>query len=352
MMHIGNKTIGGDSPAFIIAEAGVNHNGELALAMRLVDAAKEAGADAVKFQTWKTENIIVRGTDKAEYQKTADSSGDQFLMLKELELPYSDFLKLNEYALQKGILLFSTPDDEESMLFLVNEMQVPLLKVGSAELANLPHLKKMAAFRLPLIISTGMATLVDVRAAVCAIEEVWPAPQLAILHCTTAYPTSPDETNLRVLQTYQKEFPDYIIGFSDHTSGTLAAPLAVAMGAKIIEKHFTLDNSMLGPDHKASLNPFDFTRMISDIKLTEKMLGVAFKTPTPTELKNKQVVERFLVAAQDVHEGCLLTDNLITAKRTSEKGGLSVSRLNEFLGKKTCRAISKDCVIKEEDFVQ
>jgi N,N'-diacetyllegionaminate synthase len=333
---------------FIIAEAGVNHNGDLALARQLVEAAKKTGADAVKFQTWKTENIIVKGTDKAEYQKV-DGEEDQFEMLKKLEFPYDDFLKLKEYAAQVGILLFSTPDDEESMEFLVHKMQVPLLKVGSAELTNLPHLQKMASYHLPLIISTGMATLSEVREAVRAIEAAWPKPDLAILQCTSSYPAVPEGVNLRVIETYQKEFPEYVIGFSDHTVGGLAAVLSVALGARILEKHFTLDNSLPGPDHQASLNPADFTRMVDDIRLAEVMLGSREKKPTSTEMEVKKVVERFLLAARDIEAGELIGADMVVAKRTSAQGGLSVSELSSILSKKTTQRIPKDHVITHAD---
>lgn len=334
---------------FIIAEAGVNHNGELALAMRLVDEAKKTGADAVKFQTWKTDDIIVAGTERAEYQKNGGAEGDQYAMLKALELSYDDFLKLRDHAAQVGIVLFSTPDDADSMDFLVRQMNVTLLKAGSAELTNLPHLRKMASYRLPLIISTGMGTFQEVHEAVRAIEEVWPQPDLGILHCTTAYPTMPADANLRVVETYRKEFPEHVIGFSDHTEGILAAPLAVALGGKIIEKHFTLDNVLPGPDHKASLNPVDFAHMVRDIRLAEKLRGSGEKMPTETERQNKKVVERFWVAAAAIEPGQVITEAAIAAKRTTEKGGIGVSGLSSILAKKAKRSIPKNHVITAAD---
>jgi sialic acid synthase SpsE len=336
---------------FIIAEAGVNHNGDLALAKKLVEAAKDVGADAVKFQTWKTENILVAGTAQAEYQKEAAVQKDQFTMAKELELSFEDFLALTEYAKEVGILLFSTPDDEESAEFLVHRMHVPLLKVGSGELTNVPHLRKMASYQLPLILSTGMSVIEEVRVAVRAIEEVWPNPDLAILQCTSAYPAAPGDVNLRVLETYQREYPHYVIGFSDHTKGILAPALAVALGAKIIEKHFTIDSTLAGPDHQASLDPNDFSRMVQDIRETELLLGSGEKKPTHVELENKKVIERFIVATRDIAQGEILTKDVLAAKRTSQSGGVGASQLSELLGKKTLRPIAVDELVRREDAI-
>src|SRR3989344_6255713 len=347
IIQVGNIKIGQGQPAFIIAEAGVNHNGNLGLAKKLVLAAKEVGANAVKFQTWRTENILVKGTAKAEYQKADGVQEDQFEMAKKLELPYEAFVKLNRYANKVGIMLFSTPDDEESLHFLVKKLKVKIIKIGSAELTNWPHLQKIARYRLPMIISTGMATFKEVKLAVRAIEKVWLRPKLAILHCTTTYPTRPEEANLRVIRTYIKEFPKYVIGFSDHTKDTFTSAIAVGLGAKVIEKHLTLDNSLPGPDHQASLNIQDFTKMVRGIRLAEQMLGSSKKRPTPSEVMNKKVVQRFLVAARDIKSGEILRKKMVTAKRTSEGGGLGVALAALILGKKAKRLITADKLIKK-----
>ncbi len=351
IIKIKDRRLGYGQPVFVIAEAGVNHNGRLDLAIKLINAAKKVGADAVKFQTWRTENILVKGTAKAEYQKADGAQEDQFEMIKKCELPYGDFVKLNDYAKKIGIMLFTTPDDLESVRFAVKKLRVPLIKIGSAELTNWLHLQKIARYRLPMIISTGMANLLEVKQAVSAIEKVWPNPNLAILQCTTAYPTLPKDANLCVIQSYIQEFPRYVIGFSDHTQETFTSAIAVGLGAKIIEKHFTLDNNLSGPDHQASLNPVDFRTMVSQIRLAEKMLGSSIKKPTTSEIMTRKVVERFLVAARDIKKGEIISEKMVTAKRTSESGGLNTNQLSSILGKKTKKLIVVDKLIKNSNLV-
>ena len=240
---------------YIIAEAGVNHNGQLDLALKLCDAAKEAGVDCVKFQTWQTEKIVTRKAEKATYQSenTNDAEESQFDMLKKLELSYEDFRLVQEHCNKIGIDFLSTPDEEYSLAFLMNELHLPLIKIGSGEVTNIPYLRQMASYHKPIILSTGMATLAQVAMAYDTLIAAG-APSVSLLHCTTNYPCPKNEVNLRAMQTMKEAFK-CPVGYSDHTMGTEIPIAAVAMGAEIIEKHFTLDRNMDGPDHKASLEP-------------------------------------------------------------------------------------------------
>ena len=342
-----NKSVFSQS-VFIVAEAGVNHNGRLDLAKHLVAAAKEAGADAVKFQTWKTEEVIVKGAKTAAYQESNTGETDQFDMVKKLELSYGDFTELKAYADSLGIIFFSTPDEEESLNFLADKLNVPFIKIGSGEITNPLYLKKIAAKGKPTILSTGMGNMAEVKEAVKAIEAVKPNPDLVILHCTSNYPCPLDEVNLGVLKTYQETFLDYVIGYSDHTMGILVPQLAVASGAKIIEKHFTLDNKMEGPDHIASLNPQDFKEMVLAIRLVEKIMGDSEKNITESEKKIKPVVQKTIVAKSDLAAGTIITESDIMEKRTSETG-LLANQYQQALGKKLKIGLKKDSAIKAEN---
>lgn len=352
------------SKTFIVAEAGVNHNGRLDLAKQLVKAVKEVGADAVKFQTWKTDNILVPGAKTAEYQQTNTGDADQYEMVKKLELAYADFAELKKYAEEIGIMFFSTPDDEESLNFLVDKLNVPLIKIGSGELTNLPYLKTIASKKLPMILSTGMGNIAEVKEAVKTIELNQPNPDLAILHCTSNYPCPLEEVNLGVLQTYQEIFPNYVIGYSDHTIGILVPQMAVALGAKIVEKHFTLDNKMEGPDHVASLNPEDLRAMINAIRLVENdfsarqnilnhpdfplIFGNTEKKPTESEKKIRPVVLKTIVARFDLAAGTIISESEIAYKRTSE-AGLAPNQYQKMLGKKLKFPVKKDKIIALKD---
>ena len=249
---------------FIIAEAGVNHNGSIELAKKLIDVAKKANVDAVKFQTFKTEKIIGKFADKAEYQKeNTGNSETQFEMVKKLELSYEEFKELRNYCNEKGIIFLSTPDDDDSLEFLVN-LGVDMIKIGSTEVTNLPYLKKIAQKNIPIILSTGMSTLGEVEKALNAIYDEG-NKNVTLLHCTTDYPTSYEDINLRAMETLRNAFKTNI-GYSDHTLGNEAAVAAVALGAKIIEKHFTLDKNLEGPDHKASLDPQELEKFVETIR--------------------------------------------------------------------------------------
>jgi N-acetylneuraminate synthase len=343
-MKIANREIGKDNPVFIIAEAGVNHNGKIALARHLIAEAKKIGADAVKFQTWKTEELIIKGAKTASYQKSNTGESDQYKMIKKLELSYSDFRELKKYAEKLGIMFLSTPDEETSLNFLADELDVSAIKIGSSELTNYLYLRKIAAKRKPMILSTGMGTLAEVERAVDIIREINPEPDLAILHCTTNYPCPPNEVNLNVLRTYRKHFPSHVIGYSDHTAGIEVPLLAVALGAKIIEKHFTLDNQMDGPDHKASLNPKDFQQMVVGIRRVERILGSFIKKPTESEKKIKPVIQKVIVAKRDLPAGKIITEDALVAKRTAQKG-LAPDKYKDLIGKRLKLGVGKDQTI-------
>lgn len=302
---------------FIIAEAGVNHNGQLDLAFRLCDAAKEAGADAVKFQTWKTESILTKDVARADYQKlNTTKSESQFDLIKKLELSYSQFEMIYRHCEEIGIKFLSTPDEEESLAFLV-KLGIDIIKVGSGDINNIPYLRKIGMTRLPVILSTGMSTLADVEKAYDTLIG-YGSSQVILLHCTTNYPCPFEEVNLRAMQTLSSVFK-VPVGYSDHTTGIEVAVAAVALGASVIEKHFTLNNNMVGPDHKASLEPEELKKMISSIRNIEHALGDGIKKPNQSERKIETVVKKKIVAAKHINKGEVFSEINITLKR-SENG--------------------------------
>lgn len=315
---------------YIIAEAGVNHNGSLELALKLCDAAKEAGADAVKFQTWKTEKIVCRHTDTADYQarNTGNKTESQFDMLKKLELTTTDFIKIQEHCNNIGIDFLTTPDEEDSLRFIVEDLHLPLIKIGSGEVTNLHYLKQIASYRLPVILSTGMSTLAQVATAYDTLISAG-APEVILLHCTTNYPCPMDEVNLRAMITLRDSM-HCNVGYSDHTLGTEIPVAAVAMGAKVIEKHFTLDCTMPGPDHRASLEPAELKRMVSEIRNVEKALGDGIKRPNRSEIEISKVVRKSIVAKRPISKGELFSDENLTVKRAGT--GLSASAWDMVIG--------------------
>lgn len=324
---------------YIIAEAGVNHNGDVVLARQLIDAAKAAGADAVKFQTFKTEKILTRNTSMAEYQKENLGSEDtQFQMIKALELSYEDFAGLQNYAASIGIDFLSTPDDEDSLDFLSDELALPLIKIGSGEVTNLPFLRRIAAKQKPLILSTGMSTLGEVERAIRVLREI-NQQELVLLHCTTNYPCPPQEVNLRAMLTLQKAF-NVRVGYSDHTVGSEVPVAAVALGAEMIEKHLTLDKSMEGPDHSASLNPHEFAEMVRQIRAIEVALGNGVKWPNASEERIKPLVRRRIVAAHDLPVGTTLGWEHLCFKRADE--GLYVEQADALIGRQLNVSLAED----------
>jgi len=349
-----------EDKCFIIAEAGVNHNGDLALACKLVDAAVEAGVDAVKFQTFKTENVVSKNTEKAEYQKkTTDTGESQLEMLKKLELPFEDFKKIKKYCDKKGIVFLSTPFDYESVDFL--ESLVPLYKIGSGEITNLPFLEYIAEKGKPIILSTGMSTLGEVEEAITTIINVNPsffdtshlspltshASPLTLLHCISNYPAEYEDVNLKAMLTLKEAFK-LPVGYSDHTLGIEVAVAAVALGAKIIEKHFTLDRNLPGPDHKASLEPDELNAMVKAIRNVEKSLGDGIKRPAQSELQVMKVVRRSLVAKKDIRAGETVKESDMLVKRPAT--GIPPKFKEIVIGMKPTRSIKKDELFNWEDF--
>lgn len=315
---------------YIIAEAGVNHNGCLDLALKLCDAAKEAGVDAVKFQTWKTEKIVGKQTATADYQarNTGDDNQSQFEMLKKLELSQADFKTIQDYCNKIGIDFLSTPDEEDSLRFLVNELHLPLIKIGSGEITNIHYLRQIGACGLPVILSTGMSTLAQVAEAYDVLKDAG-APEITLLHCTTNYPCPMDEVNLTAMRTLKEAFK-CPVGYSDHTLGIEIPVAAVAMGAQVIEKHFTLDCDMPGPDHKASLEPSDLKKMVNEIRNVEKALGDGIKRPNHSEIEISKVVQKSIIAKLPIRKGEMFTEDNLTIKRVGD--GLSASAWDYVLG--------------------
>jgi N-acetylneuraminate synthase len=300
---------------FIIAEAGVNHNGDLNLAKKLVDAAVYSGANAVKFQTWKTELLVTKEAVQAKYQEqNTGVQESQFDMLKKLELPYNDFIELKKYCDELGIIFMSTPDELTSADFLYNLQDV--FKIGSGELTNLPYLRHIGSFDKKIILSTGMGTMDEVKVALkTLIKSGTTKKNITILHANTQYPTPMEDVNLNAMISMRDEL-GVNIGYSDHTLGSEVSVSAVALGAVCIEKHITLDCSMSGPDHKSSINPNEFSYMVKAIRNIEKALGSKIKQPSPSEEHNIKVVRKVIVASNIILKGEVFGEHNITAKRS------------------------------------
>lgn len=314
---------------FIIAEAGVNHNGSFDLAKQLVDKAVWAGADCIKFQTFNSKNLVSKNAQKAEYQKkTTDSSETQLDMLKKLELSKEEFIELRDYCNQKGMQFLSTPFDLESIDFLAS-IGVKTWKVPSGEITNYPFLRAIGKRKESVIMSTGMCTLDEVRDAI-EVLKTFGTSDITLLHCTTEYPAPYDSVNLKAMLTLQNEF-GYRVGYSDHTNGIEIPVAAVAMGATVIEKHFTLDKNMEGPDHKASLEPEELKQMVLSIRNVEVALGNGIKQPSEAEKNNIAIARKSIVAACDINKGEVFTEDNLTAKRPGN--GISPMKWNDVLGK-------------------
>ena len=327
---IGERTVGPGFPCLVIAEAGVNHNGSLDMALRLVDAAAEAAADIIKFQTFKSEEVVSPVAPKADYQlQTTGEAESQLEMVKKLELPAEAFGQIELHCRHRGIVFMSTPFDKGSV-DLLEDLGVVAFKIGSGELTNLKFLAYVAAKGRPLILSTGMSNLDEVAAAVKAVRAT-ANRELVILHCVSNYPAAPSSVNLRVMKTLEDEF-GVPVGYSDHTEG-IAIPLAaVALGACIIEKHCTLDRNLPGPDHRASLEPGELAAMVRGIRTVQAALGDGCKRPVPEELDTAAVARRSLVAASDLRAGTVLTDAMIAILRPGT--GLPPSVLPHLIGRR------------------
>lgn len=326
---------------YIIAEAGVNHNGSFELACKLVDAAKEAGVDCIKFQTFKSDKLVSYNAKKADYQKSTTGDGSQVDMLKKLELSYDEFIDLKKYCDKVGITFLSTPFDFDSIEFL-NSVDMPFWKIPSGEITNYPYLVALARTRKPIVMSTGMCDLEEVREAIKVLTDNG-VTEIKLLHCNTEYPTPYEDVNLKAMQTIKEAFA-YDVGYSDHTKGIEVPIAAVAMGATIIEKHFTLDRNMEGPDHKASLEPSELAEMVKSIRNIEKALGNGDKTPSPSEIKNKAVARKSIVAKRKIYKDEILTEDNVTVKRPGT--GISPMKWNKVLGTNAIRDFDEDEIIE------
>jgi N,N'-diacetyllegionaminate synthase len=342
------RTIGHGQPVFIVAEAGVNHNGDPALARRLVDAAAECRADAVKFQTFTVDALLTREAPKAGYQLETTGSGEsQREMLARLELGTDRLVELRDRAAKHGLVFFSAPFDEASADAL-EALDVALFKVPSGEITNLPLLRHVASKGRPLILSTGMANLEEVAQAVAVIRAAGDPP-LALLHCLSAYPAPVREVNLRAMDSLASRF-GCPVGFSDHTLGIEVAVAAAARGAAIIEKHLTLDRMLPGPDHRASLDVAEFSAMVRAIRSVEAALGDGVKRPMPSEIDTRRVARKSLVAARALKAGERVAAGDVASKRPGT--GISPAELPRVLGLRLTRDVAADEVIPWEALAQ
>ena len=324
----------------IIAEAGVNHNGSMELAKKLVDTAKECGADIVKFQTAKLSSLVSKSAPMAEYQKeNTGKEESQKAMLSKLLLPFEDYKVLADYCREVGIKFLSTPFDVESIDFL--DPLLDIWKVPSGEITNYPYLVKIAKTGKDIILSTGMCVMTEVEDAVKVLRDNG-AGKITILHCTTNYPTPMEDVNLKAMLTLKERF-GCDVGYSDHTRGIEVPIAAAALGATVLEKHFTLDRNMEGPDHKASLEPDELRDMVLAVRNIEKALGDGVKEPTEVELKNRLVARKSIIAARDIKKGEVFTEDNLTTKRPGS--GISPMKWNEVIGRKAGRDYEEDEMI-------
>jgi len=345
-VSIGPYKLAKGSPCFVIAEAGVNHNGSPEMAFRLVDAALGAGAQAVKFQTFVAEQVISATAPKAAYQRETTGSGEsQLEMVKKLEFPPGVFAKIQRYCQTAGILFLSTPFEEMSA-DLLESLNVPAFKIPSGEITNFPFLEHVARKHRPMIVSTGMADLDEVRAAVDVIRNCGNS-ELALLHCVSSYPTRPENANLLAMRTLAQEFL-VPVGFSDHTLGIEVALAATALGANVIEKHLTLDKTLSGPDHRASLEPDEFASMVRGIRNVESALGDGRKRPVPEELDTAAVARKSLVSARALTRGTILAAEDIAIRRPGT--GLAPVMRPQLIGRRLVRDIAEGEVFKSEMF--
>jgi N-acetylneuraminate synthase len=340
-INIQGKEISSSSATFIIAEAGVNHGGNMDVAKKLIDLASEAGADAVKFQTFRTEHLILSSVEKAPYQqKTTEATETQMDMLKKLEVTREQNLVLKKYAEEKNIIFLTTPFDECS-LDEIDELDLSAYKIASTDTTNLPFLKKVAQKGKPIFLSTGMSYLAEVQMALETIYEY--NQDVVLLQCTANYPIKDSEANLAVIETFKENF-DVLIGYSDHTIGLGAAAFAIPMGAKVVEKHFTLDKSCEGPDHRASLSPSELKEFIKLVKQVDLFMGSNIKRPNLSEIKTRASLQKCLVANKNIQIGEQFNEENIIGKRT---GGIGISPIyyKDIIGIQATRNYQKDEII-------
>ncbi|UTH00866.1 N-acetylneuraminate synthase [Macrococcoides canis] len=327
---------------YIIAEAGVNHNGDMNLAKKLIEEAANSGANAVKFQSFIADKLVTKTAERAKYQdRNTNNNDSQYNMLKKLELDYSKHKELQLYAKSLGIDFLSSAFDLES-IDLLEELEMPMYKIPSGEINNVPYLEKIAKTGKPIILSTGMCYLADIEFAIHLIKSQ-NNNNITILHCSTEYPTPMEDVNLKAMNTIESAF-NYPIGYSDHTEGIIIPIAAVARGAKIIEKHFTLDKNMEGPDHKASLEPEELKNMVDQIRALEVALGDGIKKPSSAELENMKVVRKSIVASQNINKGERFSEENLTLKRPGT--GINPKQWYDLIGKESNFNYQKDEFIK------
>lgn len=345
-IRIGGHAVGVGQPCFVIAEAGVNHNGDVETALRLIDAAKRAGADAVKFQTFIAEEVISASAPKAAYQvRNTGGEESQLEMVKKLELPPAAFHFLAKYCKERDIMFLSTPFDFRSVE-LLEEIGVPAFKIASGEITNFPLLEKVARTGRPIILSTGMSTLAEVESALGVIYAAG-GTEIILLHCTSNYPASAASANLRAMKTMEESF-GVPVGLSDHTEGIAIAIAAVALGACVIEKHFTLNRAQPGPDHRASIEVDEFAEMVRSIRRVEEALGDGVKKPAPEELSTSEVARRSLVAREDIAEGAVVTERMIAIRRPGT--GIPPKMYSALIGRRVKQGISAGTVLSMDMF--
>ncbi len=337
IVKIGSKKIGPEQPCYIIAEAGVNHDGDVEVGHKLIEAAKEAGADAVKFQMFKAGDLVTEQTPKADYQIETTSGGSQIKMLESLELEDAEHMELLRHCQEVGIEYMCTPYEIGSAEKL-NNMGVTSFKIASTDTTNTPFLAAISRFNKPLILSTGMCSLAEVDVAVSSIRSSAPETPLVILHCVAEYPAPFDELNLRVMDTFSLAF-QCPIGFSDHSAGRGASPWAVAMGARVVEKHFTLDRQRSGPDHRASIEPEELSELVTEIRNLESAMGTSEKRVTPSEQKNKMLMQKSLVAKTAIAKGNPIKLEFLTCKRPAT--GIPPNQLERVLGNRARKDIQE-----------
>jgi N-acetylneuraminate synthase len=346
-IKIGDRLVGDGQPCFIIAEAGVNHNGDLDLAYKLIDKAVEANADAVKFQSFITEELITPDAPKANYQvQTTGETGSQYKMLKSLELSAEDQAKLKTYCEKVEIIYICTPYENYSVDIL-DKIGVTAFKIASTDTTNIPFLRYIASKQRPVILSTGMSNLAEVEQAVNSLQNGGLKNNFALLHCTSEYPAPINEVNLRAMLTLKTAF-NCPVGFSDHTPKIGASPWAVAMGACIIEKHFTLDKNMSGPDHRASLEPNEFKELVETTRNVELAMGDGVKQPMSSEIPNKPMMQKSLVTKKAIKEGEIITVDDLVCKRPGV--GISASWFDKIIGQKAKNDLPKDKILQLSDF--
>lgn len=341
-VQIGTKHISQSDSVFIIAEAGVNHNGDLETAKIMVDEACAAGVDAIKFQSFKTEHLILRHTDKAPYQKiTTSGQESQYEMLKHLEFGVEKMLVIKQYCEEKGILFLSTPFEEESLTELI-ELDISAIKIAATDLTNVKFLRQVARTEKPIILSAGMCYMDEVQVALEAIHPL--NKNVILLQCTANYPIQNSEANINVIRTFQNQF-DVLVGYSDHSVGIGASPYAVACGAKVIEKHFTLDKGLAGPDHKASVTPEELKKLVEEIRRVEQYLGNGKKAPSMSEQQTRCALQKCLVAKEVIIQGQAFTEKNVVAKRTNGRG-ISAIYYDDIIGKIAKKIYVKDDILE------